>query len=104
MPEIIPAAGDLIQIFITGSGGAAPLLTFARIGTKDGAGKQIIELDGKPPLRGLVNMQDYEWDNAVGYWKQKPEESIRSPRRYMGPVTPDQFEDELEIKASMLGR
>jgi len=64
MPAIHAEAGDPIEISITG----ADLV--ARIMTKTPEGKWEIELSGDPPMRGKVDLAQYEWSHEGKCWRK----------------------------------
>lgn len=67
MPDINPTPGDLIQIVVSGT------TMDAKIMTKDQSGKYQVELGGDPPMRGLVDIQNYEWSHQTKHWIRLPQ-------------------------------
>jgi hypothetical protein len=74
MPDIHPAAGDLVEITIAAPFENERKIAVAQIKTKENDG-WLIELAGDPPMRGKVNMHQYEWSSAAERWRKSPEKA-----------------------------
>lgn len=90
MPDINPAPQDVIEVLLyvinsSANGNKEPLYMLAKIMTKDQSGKYQIEIPGVPPLRGLVNIDEYEWSHDLKRWTrktdiQKPHEVLKEKK------------------------
>jgi hypothetical protein len=80
MPDINPVAGDLIEVTLYSESNGAPTIVLANITTRDKSEKWSIELKGIPPMRGLIEISNYEWKPDLGRWITKPEQEKPKPK------------------------
>lgn len=78
MPDINPAANDLIEITAHSIGSTAQTM-LAKIMTKDPSGKYQVELAGNPIMRGLIDINFYEWSHAIRRWQKRPNKGEAAP-------------------------
>lgn len=76
VPDINPTPQDVIEVMLhvlpnPVTGNKEPIAMLARIMTRDQSGKYQIEIPGVPPLRGLVNIDEYEWSHDLKRWTRK---------------------------------
>ncbi len=76
MPEIHAASGDAIAVSITLPSGSSGTVS-ARIMTKGNDGKWEIELAGDPPLRGKIDIAQYEWSQEA--WRKRTDQDALAP-------------------------
>jgi hypothetical protein len=80
MPDINPAAGDHVEITIIAPSGT-PAIMYATLKTKEQSGQYQIELNGNPTMRGLININDYEWSHEHKRWLRRKTEEKRMIRK-----------------------
>jgi hypothetical protein len=77
MPDVMPSAGDLIEITAYSIGGVTQAM-IAEIMTKNPAGRYEVQLAGDPVMRGLIDIGNYEWSHDTRRWRKKEAVDVKA--------------------------
>jgi len=96
MPDINPTAGDPIEITV------GPEKMTAKIMTRDNSGKWQVEIAGDPIMRGLVQIENYQWPQEDKQWTRKAEaEQLKVPSLKPKSIVGTDYEIAIERKLSL---